>query len=163
MSLIKRLSPLALALSAAGLVGIAVQEGYTEKAVIPVKGDVPTIGFGTTGGVRMGDTTTPPKALARTLTDVQKFEGAIRQCVQVPLYQHEYDTYVSMAYNVGGNAFCGSQLVKKLNAGDYPGACSEILRWRYFNGKDCAIKGNKCSGLWLRRQQEYQHCTGGAV
>jgi len=36
--------------------------------VIPVKGDVPTIGFGTTTGVKLGDTTTPPKALARALT-----------------------------------------------------------------------------------------------
>ena len=54
----------ALMLSAAGLVGIAVDEGYTERAVPdPVKGvAVPTIGFGTTGGVHMGDTTTPVKA-----------------------------------------------------------------------------------------------------
>ena len=69
----------ALTLSAAALVGLVMQEGYTDRAVIPVKGDVPTIGFGTTGGVKMGDTITPPKALARALTDVQKFEGALKQ------------------------------------------------------------------------------------
>lgn len=63
-----------LTLSAAALVGIVLQEGYTDRAVIPVKGDVPTIGFGTTTGVKLGDTTTPPKALARALTDVQQFE-----------------------------------------------------------------------------------------
>lgn len=55
----------ALTLSAAALVGIVLHEGYTDHAVIPVKGDVPTIGFGTTTGVKLGDTTTPPKALAR--------------------------------------------------------------------------------------------------
>ena len=55
----------ALTLSAAALVGIVLHEGYTDRAVIPVKGDVPTIGFGTTTGVKLGDTTTPPKALAR--------------------------------------------------------------------------------------------------
>jgi hypothetical protein len=60
----------ALTLSAAALVGIVLHEGYTDRAVIPVKGDVPTIGFGTTTGVKLGDTTTPPKALARALTDV---------------------------------------------------------------------------------------------
>ncbi|MBD3814505.1 MAG: lysozyme, partial [Betaproteobacteria bacterium] len=39
-----------LTLSAAALVGIVLHEGYTDRAVIPVKGDVPTIGFGTTTG-----------------------------------------------------------------------------------------------------------------
>ena len=77
-----------LTLSAAALVGIVLHEGYTDRAVIPVKGDVPTIGFGTTTGVKLGDTTTPPKALARALTDVQQFEGALKQCVTVPLAQH---------------------------------------------------------------------------
>ena len=50
----------ALTLSAAALVGIVLHEGYTDHAVVPVKGDVPTIGFGTTAGVKIGDTTKPP-------------------------------------------------------------------------------------------------------
>jgi len=74
-----------LALSAVALVSLVLSEGYTDRAVIPVKGDVPTIGFGTTQGVRMGDTITPPRALARALMDVNQFEGAIKRCVTVPL------------------------------------------------------------------------------
>jgi len=155
----------ALALSAAGLVGIALHEGYTDKAVFPVKGDVPTIGFGTTQGVQPGDTTTPPKALARALADVQRFEGALRQCVRVPLHQHEYDAYVSFAYNVGSGAFCGSTMIKKLNAQDYGGACRELLRWTFFQGKDCAAPEHArlCGGLAKRRQQEFAQCMGGAA
>lgn len=118
-----------LALSAAGFVGIAMNEGYTDKAVIPIPGDVPTLGFGTTEGVKMGDHTTPPKALARALTDVGKYEGALHRCVHVPLHQYEYDAYVDLAYNIGATKFCGSTLVKKLNALDYAGACAEISRW----------------------------------
>ena len=76
-----------LTLSAAALVGIVLHEGYTDRAVIPVKGDVPTIGFGTTTGVKLGDTTTPPKALARALTDVQQFEGSLKQCVTEPAFR----------------------------------------------------------------------------
>lgn len=152
----------ALTLSAAALVGLVMQEGYTDRAVIPVKGDVPTIGFGTTGGVKMGDTTTPPKALARALTDVQKFEGALKQCVTVPLHQHEYDAFVGFSYNVGSAAFCRSGIVKKLNAGDYPGACREILRWTYFQGRNCASPENArlCGGLAKRRQEEFRQCMG---
>jgi lysozyme len=55
---------------------------------------------------------------------VAKFEGAVKQCVTVPLAQYEYDAYISLAYNIGPTAFCGSTLVRLLNAGDYEGgAC----------------------------------------
>lgn len=153
-----------LVLSAAGLVGIAVDESYTARAVPdPVKGTaVPTIGFGTTGAdVRMGDSTTPPKALGRLLVDVQQFEGALKRCVKVPLHQYEYDAYINLAYNIGGGAFCGSTLVKKLNAQDYAGACEAVLQWRYVGTVDCSTPRNKhCPGLWARRQKTRSQCLG---
>lgn len=155
-----------LVLSAAGLVGIAVNEGYTDKAVPdPVLGTkVPTIGFGTTGGVKMGDTTTPVKALKRKLSDIQSFEGALKQCVTAPLHQYEYDAFIDLAYNIGPTAFCSSTLVKKLNAQDYQGACDAILQWRRVGGTDCSLPGNKtCSGLWARRQQTRKKCLGEVV
>ena len=157
-----RRSLAALSLSAAALVGIVLHEGYSDRAIIPVPGDVPTIGFGTTAGVKLGDTITPPQALARALVDVQQFEGAIKTCVTVPLTQNEYDAYVSFAYNVGSRAFCQSTLVKKLNLGDFKGACDELLRWRYFQGKDCALPENRrlCGGLVKRREAEYRQCLG---
>ena len=101
----------------------------------------------------MGDTITPPKAVARALTDIRKFEGAVRQCVTVPLHQYEYDAYVSMTYNIGAQAFCNSTLVKKLNAGDYEGACTEIKRW---NRQDGVV----LNGLTKRREAEYRQCMG---
>jgi lysozyme len=143
-----------LTLSAAALVGIALHEGYRDRAYIPVPGDVHTIGFGTTQGVKPGDTITPPKALQRALQDVQQFEGAIKRCVTVPLHQHEYDAYISLSYNIGQTAFCGSTLVRKLNAQDYEGACKQILRWDRF-------KGQPLPGLTKRRQDEFKQCMGG--
>lgn len=145
----------ALSLSAVALVGVVMHEGYRGEAYVPVPGDVPTIGFGTTAGVKMGDRITPPVALQRALADVQRFEGALRQCVRVPLHQHEYDAFVSLSYNIGSGAFCGSTLVRKLNAGDYPGACAEILRWDKAGGR-------VLPGLTKRRQAEHTQCTGGA-
>ena len=143
----------ALTLSASALVGIAVHEGYRGEAYTPVKGDVPTIGFGTTAGVKPGDRIEPVQALVRKLQDVQRFEGALRQCVRVPLHQHEYDAFLSLAYNIGPGAFCGSTLVRRLNAGDYAGACAEILRWDRF-------RGEPLRGLTLRRQAENRQCLG---
>lgn len=157
-----------LVLSAASLIGIAINEGYTDKAIIPTKGDVPTLGFGTTtrpdgSPVRMGDTTNPVEALQRKARDLQRFEGALKQCVNVPLYQHEYDAYVDMAYNIGSAAFCGSTMVRRLNAGDYQGACDAILMWKRVGQQDCSVPGNRvCWGLWQRRLATHKQCLGGS-
>lgn len=148
-----RITIAALSLSAAGFVGLVAWEGYTDTAVIPVPGDVPTIGFGTTDGVRMGDRTTPPKALARALSDVSKFEGAIKKCVRVPLHQHEYDAATQLAYNIGESAFCGSTVVRRFNAGDYTGACEAFLMW-------VKVKGRVVRGLVNRREAERKLCLG---
>lgn len=153
MSLKRRLVVGALSLSAAGLVGIAGYEGYSDEAYIPVPGDVPTIGYGSTEGVQMGDTITPPKALERLMRDVGVAESAIGRCVKVPLYQHEYDAFASFAYNIGSEAFCSSTLVKKLNSGDYEGACQELKRWVY-------VDGRRVQGLVKRREAEFRLCMG---
>lgn len=146
-----RVAIAALALSAAGLVGIAQWEGYSGTAIIPVPGDVPTIGFGTTEGVKLGDKITPPVALARALRDVERHDIGV--CVTAPLHQYEYDAYTSLAYNVGINAFCGSTLVRKLNAGDYEGACKEISKWNRAGGR-------VLQGLVNRRESERATCEG---
>lgn len=146
-----RLAIAALALSASGFVGILGYEGFTSEAVIPVPGDVPTYGWGTTEGVKMGDTITPDEAIERAYRDIARTESAIHKCVHVPLSQGEYDAFTSLAYNIGTNAFCRSTLVKKLNQRDYAGACQEIRRWIY-------VKGRKVQGLVNRREKEFQLC-----
>jgi lysozyme len=151
-----RIALAALSLSASALVGIAVHEGYREAAYVPVAGDVATIGFGTTrhadgSPVQRGERTDPVQALTRKLADVQKFEGALRQCVRVPLHQHEYDAFLSLAYNIGSGAFCASTLVRLLNDGRYREACEQILRWDKFQGRPLR-------GLTLRRQAERRQC-----
>lgn len=148
-----RIQVAALSVSAAAFVGILAHEGYREQAYIPVPGDVPTIGFGTTEGVKLGDRTTPVQAMRRALRDLEKFDTALKQCVTVPLHQHEYDAYLSLSYNIGSRAFCSSTLVRKLNTQDYAGACREILRWDRFQGRPLA-------GLTSRRQAEFKTCMG---
>lgn len=142
-----------LSISAMAFVGLLTYEGYTDRAIIPVPGDKPTMGFGTTDGVTMNSRTNPVEAVQRALKDAAKFEGAVKTCVKVPLHQYEYDAYISLSYNIGQSAFCSSTLVKKLNAGAYAEACKELLRWDKF-------KGQPLRGLTIRRQSEYQLCIG---
>ena len=143
----------AVAISAVGFVAIAGWEGFREEAYIPIDGDVPTIGFGHTAGVRLGDTVTVEKALTLLRGDVREAERGVLSCVKVPLSQGELDAYVSLAFNVGTGAFCGSTLVRKLNAGDYRGACEEIKRWHFAGGVSVP-------GLVARREAEFRRCMG---
>lgn len=154
MSVKKRLAIGALSLSATGLLALAGYEGFRNEAYIPVPGDVPTVGFGSTEGVKLGDKITVEEGLERLYRDVGVVESTIARCVKVPLTQGEYDAYTSFAFNVGGSAFCSSTLVKKLNSGDYPGACAELKRWVYADGK-------VLPGLVERREREFQMCMGG--
>jgi lysozyme len=143
-----------LTLSASAFVGLAVHEGYRDTAYIPVKGDVPTIGFGDTHGVKPGDKTDPIRALIRLSQHAESFQADLRKCIgDVPMHQHEWDSIVSWAYNVGTRAACKSTLVRKLQAGDYAGACRELLRWDRF-------KGQPLPGLTIRRQSEFRQCMG---
>lgn len=154
MSLSKRFAVGALSLSAAGLLAICGYEGFSDTVYIPVRGDAPTAGFGHKDSrLTVGERVTSAQALAWLGEDVHQAESAVRRCVSVPLYQHEFDAYVSFAFNVGGGAFCSSTLVRKLNSGDYEGACSELKRWVYAGGR-------KVDGLVKRREKEYAMCVG---
>lgn len=148
----------ALVLSGGGLIGIASHEGYRGEAYVPVPGDVPTIGFGSTtnsDGSRVASSqrTNPVAALKRLGEHVEVFEEAVKRCAPVAMHQYEFDAYVSLTYNIGSGAFCKSTIAKKLIAYDYEGACKEILKWDKF-------KGNPLPGLTKRRVEEYNTCIG---
>ena len=126
-------------LSAAGLLAIAGFEGYRASAYDDGVG-VQTIGFGTTqydtgAPVQRGDTITPARALVQLGAAADKTQRALARCVTVPVSQNEWDALTSWAYNVGTGAACNSTLVRKLNAGDYTGACDELLRWNKAGGR----------------------------
>ena len=149
----------ALALSATALVAIVASEGYTDSAVVPVKNDRPTMGYGSTfhedgRPVKMGDTTTPVRALVLAQKHISKDEAAFRKCAGgILLHQHEYDAIMEWVYNVGPLAACSSTLMKKLSAGDYSGACNELRRWTFAGGREVR-------GLVLRRERERLRCLG---
>lgn len=154
-----------LTLSAAALVGLAVQEGYTEKAIQPLPGDKWTNGFGSTTNdagqaLKPSESVTPPQALARKLRDVRKFEGELKGCVTAELTQGEYDSLVSLAYNVGAGPVCASTMVRLHNAGRHAEACAQFDRWTMYQGKDCKDPANRCGGLVKRRAAERAMCEG---
>lgn len=165
---IDRRAAASLVLSAAALVALVMQEGYTPTAMIPVAGDVPTLGNGSTthsdgSPVRMGDTTTPVKALVRTLAYVQDQDTKIKRCVTAPLHQAEYDLMADFGYQYGINALCKSSIVAKANAGDYAGSCEAYKAYRFVAGYDCSTRINgkpnrRCWGVWARQLERHAGC-----
>ena len=154
-----------LVLSASAFIGLIAHEGYTDRAVIPVKGDVPTIGFGSTmredgKPVTMADTTTPQKAAARALWHIQKDERGLKQCITAPLTQGEYDLLVDFSYQYGVATTCKSSMVRQVNAGNYSQACAAYLQYKMVAGRDCSIAASNCRGVWMRSQARYNTCMG---
>lgn len=164
----QRIAIAALTLSAAGFVGIASNEGYTTTAIRPVAGDPPTNGFGSTTGdngapLTLGEKTDPVRAIKRAQRDVSAKESILKGCITADLYQHEYDAFVDLAYNVGPSAVCKSSIPSKLSAGNYEAACKTILDFKKVQGRDCSLKANAkfCGGVWTRRQEMAHQCLTG--
>lgn len=144
----------ALAISGSMIIGLALNEGYKSNAY-PDTGNVWTIGFGETKGVKQGDTTTPQRALMVLGKSVNEYAKGVQSCVTAPLYQYEFDALVDAAYNAGAGAVCRSPMVARFNLQDYEGACLAFKGWRVYDRK-----GNLVKGLVNRREYEYQTCIG---
>ena len=156
-----------LAITASTITGIALHEDYRETAYIPVKGDVPTIGFGSTKGVKLGDKTTPARALLRLYEEVEGvYANELKKCITVPLYMHEFGAYVSLAYSVGAPTVCRKakpdpitgryepNLIDLINARRYAEACERIEAFKYGPGRKVL------PGLVKRRAAERAMCEG---
>lgn len=139
-----------LTLSAAGAAMIQNDEDSRGPALVafkPTPNDVPTIGWGHTQGVCMGDTCTVEQAQAWFLQDMAWAQAAVLGAVTVPLNQNQFDALVSFTENEGAAAFERSTLLRLLNEGSYSGAASQFSSWVY-------QAGQVLPGLVTRRQQE---------
>lgn len=108
---------------------------------------IPTICYGATRGVRLGQKATPAECEAMLHRDLTYAGNGIAKGVQHALTQDQYDALVSFVYNVGETAFYKSTLLRKINSGDCLGAVQEFPRW-------VNAKGRKLNGLVTRRAAE---------
>lgn len=165
MSTRGRIAVLLLTVSAAGLGVWNQSEGFEPKAMIPTKGDVPTLGLGSTkyedgSPVKMGDAITRPQAeeLARNLRrqDEKRFAETIPG---VTLWQDEYDVYLDFIGQYGIGNWRTSTMRKKLMRGEYRAACDALLAFRKAAGYDCSTPGNhRCPGVWDRQLARHKKC-----
>lgn len=134
---------------------VGAWEGRELRAYRDIVG-VPTICYGETRGVNMGDVATPAECdtmLAKGLAD---FNAGINRCLSVPLPDKVRVAFVSLSYNIGVHGFCGSSVVRRANEGRLAQACDAILMW---NKAGKPLKPVR--GLTNRREAERKLCLEG--
>ena len=129
--------------------GLALIRSFEGLRLLAYKdlGGVVTIGFGTTKGVKMGDTITRDEADRLLCEDAQRFADHIDAVVKVPLNQNQIDALVAFVYNIGPAAFGKSTMLKLINQGLIEDAANQFLRWNRAGGQVLA-------GLTRRRIAE---------
>jgi lysozyme len=144
-------------IGAVALALVAAAEGLQTVAYMDPVG-IPTICFGETRGVKMGDAATVEQCRTMLADRLAEFSAGVDKCLTRRVPDESYAAFLSLAYNTGLGNFCASTLVRKANAGDVRGACDELLRW------DKARVGGVLiviRGLTKRRQLERDLCLSG--
>jgi lysozyme len=79
--------------------------------------------------------------------DLASAHDDVKRLVTVPLTDNQLSALISFVFNLGATAFAKSTMLKKLNAGDYLGACQEFPKWSNAGGV-------RVQGLYRRRISE---------
>ncbi len=108
---------------------------------------VPTIGYGHTHNVRMGDRISPWYAKDLLTEDIAYFEEKVLELYR-PQTEAQLDALVSLAFNIGIEKLKDSMLLKLIRKGASKAQIKrEWKKWVYADGK-------KLRGLEKRREWE---------
>ncbi len=120
---------------------------------------VPTIGYGHTAGVKMGQTITAAQADDFLKADLTAAAAQVDKVVKVPLTPDQRGALASFVFNLGAGSLQSSTLLRLLNQSDYEGAAGQFGRWVY-----ATVNGVKTQlpGLVKRRAAESELFEGSA-
>lgn len=141
-----------------GIALIKSFEGCKLEAYLCPAG-VPTIGWGSTLRVRMGDKITQTEADRRVLDELARYEFAVEDAIARPPgvaaakpTQNQFDAMVSLCYNIGPGHFRTSSVIRRFVQGDITGAAQAFLMWNKGRAEDGTLK--VLPGLVKRRKAE---------
>lgn len=112
-----------------------------------------TIGYGTTAMAGLGITPragmkiTEQEAEEYLRRGLEKFADEIRPYIKAPINENQFGAFLSLAYNIGPDAFRKSSALRFFNAGETFKAGESILWWN-------KAKGKTLKGLVRRREAE---------
>lgn len=137
---------------------VAKWEGKRNLSYPDIVG-VPTICFGHTEGVRLGDHMTDAECQALLRSDLVAYHRALLPAFSAEtaarrLPPPRHAAFDSLGYNVGPAGVARSTAVRRLNASDVPGACEALTWWNKAGGR-------VVRGLVARRSEERELCLVG--
>jgi lysozyme len=141
-------------LSFNGLNFIQRHEGYSGTVYNDSAG-YPTIGYGhlIKAGEDFSNGITQAQASQLLSQDTQTAVNAVNSKVTVNLSQTQFDALVDFTFNLGGNAFGQSTLLKNINSGNNV-VIENFTDWNHAGGKVVA-------GLTKRRTDEFNLFSNG--
>lgn len=144
-----------LAVACISSVGLSVAMYYEGLKLTAYRDEagVPTICYGHTAGVKMGDRATKQQCEDYLRQDMAGSQKAVARLVKAPIGQNQFDALTIFDFNVGSTNFAASSLLRKVNAGDCWGAAAEFQRWSNLRDyKTGELRFSK--GLYNRRVAE---------
>lgn len=130
---------------------IPQNEGKTNVAYIPVPGDVPTICYGETHGVQLGDHKDDKECKVLLRARVVQVFVQIAPIINVSMPMTRAAALIDFTYNEGIGTFSRSSILRDLNAGRTVQACEDLLKYEYADGR-------RLRGLVKRREAERALC-----
>lgn len=148
------------AASTAAVVALAIpfvrdHEGLRTNAYLDPVG-IPTICFGETLNVRMGDRKTVAECEEMLTPRLVGFLNEMRACTTVPLPPKTEAAFLSFTYNVGAGVYCKNMAVKRINKGNVEEACNALSLY-----VKAGVPRRTLPGLVRRRAEERQMCLEG--
>lgn len=131
---------------------IQMFEAFRAETYLDAAG-VATIGFGHTGReARPGNVITYERAVELLLEDIDIAAAAVDAAVTRPLTDNQRNALISLTFNIGGEAFRNSTLVRQINSDIQSITAGEFLRW--VNARVPGVGMSPLRGLESRRQLE---------
>jgi len=117
----------------AGLQLLKEFEGFRSNAYLCPAG-VPTIGFGFTLGVKLGDKITKAQAEKRLKQELRAYEDAVLKACSIEPNENELAAMTCLAWNIGISGFQKSSVIKAHNRGDHQAAARAFSLWNKAGG-----------------------------
>lgn len=145
------------ALSAAGLAMVQEFEGFRAEPT-RISDDAWVVGFAHVRTGAPGDAVSQDEAVKLLAADLAPFEQVVNERVTQTLNQSQFDALVSFAFSIGAEAFAHSQVLRRVNKGEFVAAACAMDAWRK---ADVDGEAQIVEALVLRRAAEKAHFLKG--
>jgi lysozyme len=115
----------------AGVTLLAQRELFADEAYLDWPGRVPTIAWGETANVKMGDKVTFEQGDLMLCTELTRYTEEVRKMLKVPTTENQLAGLVVCAWNIGISGMRNSTMMRLHNAGQPEAAARAFSLWKY--------------------------------